>query len=368
MALLLPPQAFASTIDAFFQPLGFLPGVQESLARDVSNDGSVVTGFNRYADHDEGFIWTQTDGMKSIGLMRGESIGRAVSGDGSTVVGYGAGEIKYGNEPLKYTNSVGIESLGVRPSPRVPGGQANDVSANGSTAVGLTISGEGYWEATVWKNGEPAKYLGFVSGTGQFTEATAISGNGEVVVGNAGSGGGFRTGAFAWSELAGMQLLHSINGSEYERAVDVSADGTRILGSAGAGGSSYGVIWDSAGDIVIPDFDPLKISGNGLVVLGQWKFQSAIWDSVSGVYNTVEDLLIRAGLGDQIANWKGFFATGISYDGTILTGSAVNPNGRLDSWIAKLPASVRSEIPEPSSASLLLVAGAFARWRARRSE
>jgi probable HAF family extracellular repeat protein len=64
-------QAFLWSEDLGMQPLGFLAsdsdGVKyESKATGVSDDGSVVVGESRSAAGKEAFIWTPTDGMRSL--------------------------------------------------------------------------------------------------------------------------------------------------------------------------------------------------------------------------------------------------------------------------------------------------------------
>jgi probable HAF family extracellular repeat protein len=41
-------------------------GVDNSIAFDVSNDGSVVVGFGTTAQGSEAFVWTASQGMRSL--------------------------------------------------------------------------------------------------------------------------------------------------------------------------------------------------------------------------------------------------------------------------------------------------------------
>jgi len=78
---------------AEFIPLGNLSGGDiESIAYDVSDDGSVVVGRGESSDGLEAFRWTAETGMVGLGDFPGGSHNSqafGVSDDGSTVVGYG---------------------------------------------------------------------------------------------------------------------------------------------------------------------------------------------------------------------------------------------------------------------------------------
>jgi uncharacterized membrane protein len=119
-----------------FKGLGDLPGgVYESRACSVSGDGKVVVGTSQATYGPEGFVWTEKDGMKSIGAITLGSEARAVSPDGSVVVGW-SNDLK-GKVGVLWTEKGGLVSLG-----RAPGAGnsfANAVSMAGHVIVGDCI-------------------------------------------------------------------------------------------------------------------------------------------------------------------------------------------------------------------------------------
>lgn len=94
-------EAFIWSRDRSFLALGDLPGGPvDSVARDVSADGSVIVGVGASALGDEAFIWTAAGGMHNLKAVLANHLGLgvdgwtlteavAISGDGQTIVGHG---------------------------------------------------------------------------------------------------------------------------------------------------------------------------------------------------------------------------------------------------------------------------------------
>jgi len=120
----------------------------------------------------------------------------------------------------------------------LPGGEfassASDISADGSTVVGTSISGSGS-EAFIWDSTNGMQGLGDLPG-GQYSSfAWDISADGSTVVGYA-DAGSFE--AFIWNSTDGMQELDvflishgiDITGWELTVARGISEDGLTIVG------------------------------------------------------------------------------------------------------------------------------------------
>jgi probable HAF family extracellular repeat protein len=221
--------------------LGFLPQAIKSSAFGTSADGSVVVGVS-YAVFVQAFRWTAETGMTGLGYLPGgseNSFARGVSGDGSVVVGDSSSSL--GTQAFRWTSTDGMIGLG-----DFDGGtfqsSANAVSADGSVIVGYGRSSSGQ-QAFRWTSEE-----GMVSIGGG--DAYAVSADGSVIVGSNGSG------AFYWTQSGGMQNLKDLlislgadlttwNGKQWTltAATGISADGKTIVGYGYNGGSSTQEAW-----------------------------------------------------------------------------------------------------------------------------
>ncbi|MFZ4574857.1 MAG: PEP-CTERM sorting domain-containing protein [Phycisphaerales bacterium] len=89
---------------AGIQGLGYLPGAPaenlESVANDLSADGSIIVGRSTSGGRGTAFIWTESQGMRSVQAILEDEFGHtfggwslvsvnAISDDGRTVAGYG---------------------------------------------------------------------------------------------------------------------------------------------------------------------------------------------------------------------------------------------------------------------------------------
>lgn len=70
--------------------LGVLSGGDDSTARGVNADGTVVVGRSDSSEGTRAFRWVEGTGMESLGVPSGGSVSGAtgVSADGTVVVGY----------------------------------------------------------------------------------------------------------------------------------------------------------------------------------------------------------------------------------------------------------------------------------------
>lgn len=96
--------AFRWTQAGGMQNLGWMPGGFGSIAQDVSDDGSVITGYGTFLPGlpapnywtCAAFRWTAADGFVNLGdLPGGVTDGRAfgISGNGNTIIGYGYSDL-----------------------------------------------------------------------------------------------------------------------------------------------------------------------------------------------------------------------------------------------------------------------------------
>ncbi len=329
-------------------PLGDLPGgIFDSIAKDVSADGSVVVGVSSSASGNEAFRWTAASGMVGLGGLQyegtGESNAFGVSGDGSTVVGFGASAV--GPEAFRWTAASGMGNMGNFPGGAVathasaangdgsvvvgagfrwteasglvglddlPGGlvgsSAEDVSSDGSTIVGDSHSGNGS-EAFRWTAASGMVGLGDLLGGGFGSFAHGVSADGSVAVGQSRST--FGDEAFRWTQGGGMIGLGDLPGGNFESlAWDVSADGSTVVGEGNSDTGRKAVRWTSGGGMV------------------------PLWD-----------VLLANGIDPAADGWTQLIrAWGVSADGNTIVGFGVR-NDYLEAFVAV--------VPEPASLALL---------------
>lgn len=139
--------------------LGFLPGGTTSVARRTNADGSVVIGQSDFngtgvagADNtNRAFRWTEANGvMQNLGVLPGgqNSGAKGVSADGSVVVGDSISAS--GVSAFRWTEATGMISVedwlrnnGVAVASDFTA-SAEDVSANGNVIIGQTKAGTAY--------------------------------------------------------------------------------------------------------------------------------------------------------------------------------------------------------------------------------
>jgi len=243
-----------------------------------------------------------------------------ISADGQTVVGTAAGQGAFW-EPFRWTSSGGMRSLGFT-------GFGYGVSADGNTVVGM--AGYGFrWTVP----GRLESPIG--------TQAFRVSADGGTVVGRAGSY------ASRWTQAGGLQTIVP------DAAWGVSPDGNLVVGRHDLYTHYEAFRWSATGGVL--DLGVLPGSGNfseahdtsadGSVVVGE-SGQAFIWTPAMGM-RPLRDVLAEDGL--DLTGWTLTTAWGVSDDGTIITGSGINPDGQTEAWIAT--------IPEPSPCALVAIAG-----------
>jgi len=272
-------------------------------AQDVSADGSVIVGYTfpgLFPTSQAAFRWTAADGLVELDNPLNDvnaGIASGVSGDGSVIVGGTSSYFASRAEAFRWTTQTGTIGLG-----DLAGGDfwsyASDISRDGAVIVGSAISWSGK-EAFRWTNEGGMVGLGDLPGGVFFSEAYATSADGSVVVGS--SSAGFATEAFRWTEATGMVGLGHLPGGYASRAAAVSADGSVVVG-----------------------YDQINPTG----------FQRAFyWTGALGMVD-LRDLLISQGAQDldgvSLAS-----ADGISSDGRTIVGKGFSLAGS-SVWIATM--------------------------------
>lgn len=241
-------QAFRWTAADGIVPLGDLAGGEtRSFAYGVSADGQTVVGQGTTAtDQDpevtQAFRWTPTDGMEGLGFLPDkteQSVALDVSADGSIIVGFASRDEMQGeyvmnfHEAFRWTEETGMVGLG-----EFPGGEsfsfANAITDDGNIIIGSSW-GENETEAFRWTETSGMVGLGMLASNSALTpysDAYAVSADGTVIVGKS-------TGhAAVWDERHGFRSIASLltasgvdlTGWYLDQARDVSADGSTIVG------------------------------------------------------------------------------------------------------------------------------------------
>lgn len=214
-----------------------------------------------------------------------------------------------------------------------------DVSADGSVVVGVSQSSKGL-EAFRWTATTGMLGLGGLGSEDFFSAAFGVSENGDVIVGASRSPlSGDRTEAYRWTADTGMIDLGDLPGGEYSSVASaVSGDGSVVTGTStsetspslgeafrwtqATGFAKLGVLSGSE----LPTSVPWGISADGETVVG-WASsgngrEAFRWSEPEGMI----------AMGDLPAGSFDSWATGVSADGPVIVGLAVNPGPTSFRW------------------------------------
>jgi len=272
-------KAFRWTAATGMVGLGDPPGFF-STGAGVSSDGSVIVGWTT-AVTQEAFRWTAATGMVGLGDLPGgvvQSIANNVSADGSVVVGESTSSA--GKEAFRWTAATGMVGLG-----DLPGGSFEStglsVSADGSVVVGTGRNGrtDVGLEAFRWTAATGMVGLGDLPGGVFISQALGVSPDGSVVVGTGSTTAGSE--AFLWDTVHGMRNLlevlisqgNDLNGWRLTEARGVSADGLSIVGT-GINPLGQTEAWLARLDpVVVPEPSSLVSGMLGVVMvsIGFWR-------------------------------------------------------------------------------------------------
>jgi len=193
--------------------------------------------------------------------------------------------------------------------------RANNVSADGQVAVGYseTAGGNRFVHAFRWTPTGGIKDLGVTSGTESI--AWGISGDGSVVVGEARDQTGFWR-AFRWTSSIGMKDMGTLGGP-MSHASEASRDGSVIVGWSltNGGSTSDHAFW---------------------------------WTAKTGLRDLKQELVSRGVTG--LDSWLLYAATGVSDDGSVIVGVALNTvTHEWQPFRAVLPAVTSTPTPHADS-------------------
>lgn len=358
---------------ADYRWLGTLPNVPEfrdSYAVGISFDGSTVIGTSSsdQAVEVEGFTWTQTTGMVghgSIGFPVGvDSLARAVSDDGSVVLG---SLYDYGGQSggfRMYTLSPGGNKQPIDLPIGYERTQGGGISANGGVLAGsATQVGQNHSDAFVWTadGGYEFLDLGPRNVRNRYTYVNSLSGDGGVAVGrvytiNYGSAN-TKNEAYRWDTAgSSAEFLGYLPGgdNDYSLAHDVSADGTVIVGLSDSGAAEFAEAfrWTQAGGMVglgdLPGGDfysrAVAVSADGSVIVGESEVEREgfsrrhepfIWTPDAGMLN-LRDVFLDAGLDADFVD-SIYEVVDVSGDGQTFVGNGLGPSGGFsEAWIVSL--------------------------------
>lgn len=341
--LMLPGLASADS----FLPLGQLPGGSVSVgitsrAFGVSADGSVVVGDAYIGDSVlHAFRWTSDGGM--VDITPDNYLGQAtgVSADGAVVTGTAG----FSNDSaFRWTSNGGLINLGGLPG-NMEFSNANAVSDNGNVIVGWDASDGVATKPFRWTPDSGMENLNIGHGI-----AFGVSGDGNVVVGRVYDD---QQQSFRWTAEGGVVGLGSLPGGSGGTASDASFDGTVIVGNSPSSEGQQAFRWTSEGGMAGLGFlagghvsMAASVSGDGAVVVGVATSalggeQAFIWTQ-SGGMRSLFDVLVANGI--DLAGWNLVEATDISNDGRWIVGSAINPAGVAEAFLANI-----SPVPIPSA-------------------
>jgi probable HAF family extracellular repeat protein len=347
------------TNSASFEPLGLGPNGVQSRAEDVSADGSVVVG--TFWTESNGFFlshayrWTSGtfQDLGTLNPIAQEAEAYGVSDDGSKVVGWARGLSGF-QRPFVWTAASGMQELS-----NIPGSdaKATDISHDGSTIVGsFYVDAEGSWHAFQWKAGVVTD-LGFLPG-GRDSKGQAVCALG-AVVGSTLDRAGIQK-AFRW-RAGTMQDLGGVGTNNLAYAEDCSDNGNVVIGtSMDDQGNQLATRWDatrarslgtlggnsSEAHATSPD-GSIVVGGAGLpFVNGASEYSAFRWTSATRI-EQLSKVLQNLGVTTPFCHqapcpagtWFLQFALGISSNGNVIVGDAIDPSGNSQAFRAVVPTS-----------------------------
>lgn len=234
--------AFRWTATGGMVSLGTVAGDHLSFGVDVSDNGSVVVGASRLtfmpagtccipATRDVAFRWTSSTGMQALGYLPGlnNSIATAVSGDGRVVVGYGYAMTDVGNTiantnlAFRWTAAGGMQSVSQWLTSAGVSLPAGLVLTNASDAdrTGETLIGSGRYE------GQPSSGVTWIARVDD-------------------TGSGLLTDVEAYRQGLGESANHFAGSAQSLPAIALDGAHRRSLHDRGIDSGQHGCAWASA--------------------------------------------------------------------------------------------------------------------------
>jgi probable HAF family extracellular repeat protein len=349
--------ALPSGVNPSFAGVGNLgTATPSSAVNGICADGTAVVGQSASASGPQAFRWTQAGGIAGLGDLAGgtfDSSAAAASDNGSVVVGRGVSSASgAGFEAFRCVPPATPVGLGdLLPNP-VFSSQAAAISEDGLVIAGTGTSAAGS-EAFRWTQAGGLVGMGDLPGGRTESFATAVSSDGSVIVGIASTiPSGAEYEAFRWSQAGGMIGLGDLPGGAFSsRALGVSGDGNTVVGWSTTDTLPHGLRndpfrWSPFEGMVslgvlpggVPGGAAWHANGNGAAIVGACNGSPGDafrWTPADGM-KKVRDLLVAAGV-SNLSTWSLREARAVSHDGTVIAGNGVNPSGRPEGWVARLP-------------------------------
>jgi probable HAF family extracellular repeat protein len=364
LAMLTLPRVVGAQVE--FLPLGDLQGGDlRSTANQISPLSEFVVGSSSStatgANAEEAVVWDALGNPMALGSLEGgnfSSTAHAATRDGDSIVGASSSAASGVNSVEAFLfraedgTMIGLGDLA--------GGAVRSVayaiSADGSAAVGSSSSaqsGSNAEQAVLWQDGATMPMnLGSLSGGSASSEARAVSQAGEVVAGFASSSnsGVNNSEAFRWTDEAGMVGLGFLTGGGTSRANGISADGLVIVGGSSSTATGSQALeafrwtqedqFQSLGDLPGGSYqsEALAASASGAVIVGVSNSsigdEAFVWDETNEMRALFD--VVEAG-GIDLSGWRFTSATGVSGDGHAISGNGINPAGRVEAFVVRLP-------------------------------
>lgn len=318
-----------------FLPLGQITATGEdrmSFATGVSDDGLVVVGSVQLESFLEflPFRWTPETGAQILLPLSSadqRAFAQGVSGDGIFVVG-SSGIVSRSRSVL--WQAPGLSPLAL---PDLASGTnvANAISGDGRFIVGRSGRRVALWPP----EGGVVSFDGF--------NGASVSDDGRVIGGN--DGGGWRIVDRGPREALPLRTAN-----------DMSADGSVLVGRClplrcrGVPGPEEAALWSEATGLlpvgVLPG-DTLAsfsaVSADGGIAVGfstttrstiSVQGDGIVWDEAGGLRSVESFLADEHGI--DLGGWRPLIASGISRDGGAIVGAAVDSEGRIEAFLARL--------------------------------
>jgi uncharacterized membrane protein len=155
--------------------------------------------------------------------------------------------------------------------------------------------------------------------------------------------------AFRWTAPTGVVTLPTLPDAVESGAFGVSKHGDVIVGFTGfSDNSREATIWNDAGVEGLGTLDgdfssvALKTSKQGHVIvgasgecLGCEAAHAVIWSKRRRIVD-LREVLVKAGLDKELNGWSLVEANGVSDDGRIVSGVAINPDGNTEAFVATI--------------------------------
>jgi uncharacterized membrane protein len=358
--------------DTTFTPLGDLPGgTFGSVARGISNDGTIVVGQSMIdGGFSAGFRWSAPTGMTPLAVPAGWPVADCldISGDGSTLLGSGitSSKLKSHMAALYWTRDLDPISLDAlfEPYSMLTGSTFDATRFIGADRVGWSHEpGFNSSYAFIYNAGDGVTYLPDLPGSQGFFDNCGpadIAANEQFIVG---FGETTTTiDAVVWTNVAGQWQVQSLGhlpgGFGFSQAMAISAEGNHVSGIAAtaigyepfmwtaqeAGGASAMI---SLGSSPHDDYRAGAVSAmraDGRVVIGSWAWGllpsletpgiAFMWSANRGMRDLQDVLVGDAGL--NLDGWSLTAATDMTPDGGVIIGNAANPQGHQEAWMVRL--------------------------------